>query len=387
MKIVLCYPVESRHVQQIRAAAPGDQVLDAGQERIAALLPEADIFCGHAKVTVPWPEVVARGRLQWIQSSAAGLDHCLVPSVIDSPIPVTSASGLFANQVAEQTMAILLGLIRSLPTFLAAQQRKEFVRRPTRDLHGRTAGIVGFGGNGRRIAEILAPFRTRILATDMFPVDRPDFVAHLWSADRLDTLLQQSDIVILCVPLNEHTRGMISARQLARMPAGSMLINVARGPVVVEEDLIDALRSRRLSAAGLDVTEIEPLPETSPLWEMSNVIITPHVGAQSADRVDLTTDFFCENLKRFREGKPLLNLVDKRLGFPSAQARRRVSRLGRFLQDVKNRIQGNGFDVGWQDRSLGGPSRFHPRRPAQKLRRMLVVIVPGRVSRQLPIMT
>src|SRR5215207_670490 len=155
MRLVLCYPIESKHLEQIRAAAPGHEIVDAGQERIAAELPSADIFCGHAKVPVPWPNVVKQGRLKWIQSSAAGLDHCLTPEVIDSDIIVTSASGLFADQVAEQTLALLLGLLRGLPTFFRQQQEHEFIRRPTRDLHQATVGIVGLGGNGTRIAETL----------------------------------------------------------------------------------------------------------------------------------------------------------------------------------------------------------------------------------------
>ena len=117
MRIVLCYPIERRHYDQIAAAAPGHEIIDAGQERIATELLEADIFCGHAKVPVPWGEVVKRGRLKWIQSSAAGLDHCLTPETIASEITVTSASGLFAEAVAEQTLALLLGLVASLPTF------------------------------------------------------------------------------------------------------------------------------------------------------------------------------------------------------------------------------------------------------------------------------
>src|SRR6478752_8848455 len=141
MRIVLCYPLERRHFDQICAAASGHQVVDAGQERIATELLEADIFCGQAKVPVPWPEVVKRGRLKWIQSSAAGLDHCLTPETIASEIVVTSASGLFAEQVAEQTFALLLGLLRDLPTFFGAQQKREFIRRPTRDLHNATVGI------------------------------------------------------------------------------------------------------------------------------------------------------------------------------------------------------------------------------------------------------
>lgn len=322
MRIVLCYPIEPRHLERIRAAALGHEVVDAGQERIAAELPEADIFCGHAKVPVPWPDVVGRGRLKWIQSSAAGLDHCLTPETIATDIIVTSASGLFAEAVAEQTLALLLGLLRGLPTFFRAQQKREFIRRPTRDLHHSTVGIVGLGGNGLRIAEVLRPFHTRIVATDMFAGEKPACVDDLWPANQLDRLLAESDIVIICVPLNAQTLGMIAAPQLARMKRGAILINVARGPVVVESDLVGALQSGHLFGAGLDVTQVEPLPEASPLWDLPNVIITPHVGAQSLRRADNTTDLVCENLRRYFAGRPLINLVDKQLGYPTPAARR-----------------------------------------------------------------
>jgi D-3-phosphoglycerate dehydrogenase len=315
MRIVLCYPVEPKHLEQIRAAAPGHEIVDAGQERIAAELPTADIFCGHAKVPVPWPAVVKQGRLKWIQSSAAGLDHCLTQEVIDSNIIVSSASGLFADQVAEQTLALLLGFLRALPTFFRQQQTKEFIRRPTLDLHGKTVGIVGLGGNGRRIAEVLVPFRVRMLATDYFPIDKPPHVEQLWPADQLPQLLRESDIVILCVPLNSQTQHMIGAPELSAMKRGSVLINVARGPVIDEPALVAALEAGHLAGAGLDVTEIEPLPEASKLWTLPSVIITPHVGAQSARRADDTTDLICENLRRYFSGQPLLNLVDKQLGF------------------------------------------------------------------------
>lgn len=316
MRIVLCYPVEERHVAQIAAVAPDAEIVDAGQERIATEILEADIFCGHAKTYVPWDEVVAKGRLRWIQSSAAGMDHCLVPSVVASDIRVTSASGLFANQVAEQTLALVLGLLRGLPTFFQAMLRKEFIRRPTRDLHGATVGIVGLGGNGRRIAEVLAPFRTRILATDLFPRDKPPHVEELWPAERLHDLLPLVDLLILTPPLNKHTAGMIGERELALMRQGSLLINVARGPLVVEKDLVAALESGHLAGAGLDVTEVEPLPPSSRLWDLPNVIITPHVGAQSARRYDDATRLFCDNLRRYLAGEPLFNEVDKDLGFP-----------------------------------------------------------------------
>jgi D-3-phosphoglycerate dehydrogenase len=318
-RIVLCFPTEPHHVAQIQRTVPSADVVDAGQSKIASEILSADIFCGHAKVPVPWDEVVKQGRLRWIQSSAAGMDHCLVPSVIDSAIVVSSASGLFADQVAEQTLALLLGMLRTMPAFYRAQQQRTFERLPTDDLHGKTVGIVGFGGNGRRIAEVLAPLKVRMLATDCFPVAQPAFVEHLWSAESLPQLLKESDIVILAVPLNDQTDGWFDGHVLSQMKPGSYLVNVARGQVVVESALVEHLRSGHLAGAALDVTEIEPLPTESALWDLPQVIITPHVGAQSADRVDVTVDFFCQNLVRYAQGQRLLNQVDKRRGFPLPQ--------------------------------------------------------------------
>ncbi len=321
MRIVLCFPVESAHIERIRAAAPvGAEIVDAGQEGIAEALPTADIFIGHAKVPVDWGRVLEAGRLNWIQSSAAGLDHCLVPGVIDSEIIVTSASGLFAPQVTEQTLALLFGLLRRIPTFIAAAAKKEFIRRPTDDLRGKRVGIVGLGGNGRAIARALRPLCSEIVATDYFPDYASEHVEAIWPHDHLERLLSSSQVVILALPLNSQTEGMFNAERFSQMQPGSYLINVARGPVVNEHDLVSALQSGQIQAAGLDVTEIEPLPESSPLWDLPNVLITPHVGAQSYRRVDDTVELVCENLRRWQAGQPLYNRVDKRLGFPHPDA-------------------------------------------------------------------
>jgi len=317
-RIVLCYPARPRHLREIAEAAPDAEIVDAGQERIAEELFSADVYCGHAKVPVDWGGVVRAGRLRWIQSSAAGVDHCLVPSVIESEIVVSSASGVLADQVAEHTVALVTAWCRSLPVFFRAQQKKEFIRRPTRDLTHGTVGIVGLGGVGRRLAQLLRPFKTRILATDLFPVDKPDCVDALWPADRLDDLLAESDFVVLSLPLNDTTREMIEAKALAKMKPEALLVNVARGPLVVEADLVEALLAKRLAGAVLDVTDPEPLPPESKLWEMPNVIVTPHVAGQSARRIDNMTRLFCENLDRWQTGRPLINhLTDKRLGFPA----------------------------------------------------------------------
>ena len=320
VRIVLCYPVTPEHISQIQAAAPDAEIVDAGQERIDELLPTADIFIGHAKVPVDWDRVLAAGKLKWIQSSAAGLDHCLVPGVIDSDIIVSSASGLFAPQVAEQTFALLFGVLRRLPLFFRAEATRDFTRLPTDDLRGKTVGIVGLGGNGRVIAKMLSPWKTRLIATDYFPVDKPDCVDELWHSDELPRLLSESDIVILTLPLNSLTQGLFDDAMIAKMKPGSYLINVARGAVVVESALTAALASGQLQGVGLDVTEVEPLSPDSLLWDDEQVIITPHVGAQSFRRVDDSTNLACINLRRFLAGQTPYNLVDKHLGFPHPSA-------------------------------------------------------------------
>ncbi|MGB7347108.1 MAG: D-2-hydroxyacid dehydrogenase [Pirellulaceae bacterium] len=316
MRIVLCYPVESHQIDQIQAAAPDATIVDAGQERIDELLPTADVFIGHAKVPVDWDRVLAAKKLRWIQSSAAGLDHCLVPGVIDSDIVVSSASGLFAPQVAEQTFALMHGLLRRLPLFFRAEAKREFIRLPTDDLRGKTVGIVGLGGNGRMIAKVLAPWDVKIIATDYYPIDKPSYVDQLWPKEDLDRLLSASDIVILALPLNASTEGLFDADRFAKMKPGSYLVNVARGSVVVESALVDALASGHLAGAGLDVTEVEPLAESSQLWDDERVIITPHVGAQSSRRVSDTTDLVAINLRRYLASEMPYNRVDKKLGFP-----------------------------------------------------------------------
>ncbi|HWB00435.1 MAG TPA: D-2-hydroxyacid dehydrogenase [Pirellulales bacterium] len=318
MRIVLCYPVESKHLAQIARVAPGAEIVDAGQDAIPEAILEADIYCGHAKGRpIDWDAVVRRGRLQWIQSSAAGMDHCLAPSVVASDITVTSASGVLANQVADHTIALMGALARSLPVFFRAQQKREFIRRPTRDLHHNTVGIVGFGGNGRRLAEVFQAFKMRIVATDYFPIAKPEYVDVLAPPQALGELLPEIDYVVLAAPLTEQTRGMIDGAFLQRMKRGAFLVNMARGKLVDERALVAALESGQIAGAAVDVTAEEPLPAESPLWSQPNVIITPHVGGQSARRIDDMTDFFCENLRRYLAGQPLRNYIaDKRLGFP-----------------------------------------------------------------------
>ena len=328
--IVLCFPLQASHVDQIReAAADRYNVIVSKQEDIGKNIFEADIFCGHAKTPVDWNAVVQQERLKWIQSSAAGLDHCLVPAVIESSIVVSGCSALFSNQVAETTVALLMGLVRRLPVFFRAQQAREYVRRPTDDLFGKTVAILGLGGNGIRIAEVLRPSvgkAGRILGSDWFPEDAKHLVSdgivdQVYGAQQLDQMLPQADIVIVTLPLSQSNEQSFGAREFRACKPGAYFVNVGRGSVVQQAALIEELQSGHLGGAGLDVADPEPIEPDSPLWTMENVIITPHVGAQSPRRIPVTVDLFCENLQRYDSGENLLNWVDKGLGFPHPKHR------------------------------------------------------------------
>lgn len=331
--IVTCFPIESSQVEQIETVIAslseecvGFDILVSSQGDIGKHIMDADIFFGHAKTPVDWKAVVAQKRLRWIQSSAAGLDHCLTPEVIDSEIVVTGCSALFARQVAETSMALLMGLVRRLPVFFVAKSQKEYVRRPTDELQGKTIGIVGFGGNGQQIAKTLRPMVNRIVATDQFPTACrgaviQGIVDRVFPADDLETMLPQADVVIVTLPLSEGNENRLGEKQFALCKSGAYFINVGRGSVVDQAALIKYLANGHLAGAGIDVANPEPIEPESPLWEMDNVIITPHIGAQSAFRVPKTIDLFCENFPRYLSGKSLINLVDKQLGYPRPENR------------------------------------------------------------------
>ncbi len=180
-------------------------------------------------------------------------------------------------------------------------------------------GLIGFGGVGRRLAEVLAPFNTTIIATDLYPSRKPSYVDTLWPADRLNDLLTAAHVVILCLPLNDQTRDMFDAERLKMLRPGALFVNVARGGLVVTDDLVDALRKESFAGAVLDVTNPEPLPADHPLWNCPNVIITPHVGGQFYRRFDNIVDLFLANVRRWNNGQALINfltLEGKELGFP-----------------------------------------------------------------------
>jgi len=324
--IVTCFPITPAQIQRITELDSDCKVINAPQEMIGKEIFKADFFFGHAKTPVDWDAVVDQGRLRWIQSSAAGLDHCLKPAVIQSDIPVSGCSRLFAPQVAETTLALAMGLLRSLPTFFRAQQNKEYVRRYTDEIYDKTVGIIGYGGNGQQIAKAFRPLARKLIATDRFPESTivsgyEGLVDQLLPNDQLERLLKEADIVISTLPLSESNEKLLSDAQFSMMKKDSYFINVGRGSVVDEPALIRHIQNGHLKGVGMDVADPEPIATDSPLWEAPHVIITPHIGAQSLYRVPRTIDLFCENFRRFQSGQTLINLVDKPLGYPRPEHR------------------------------------------------------------------
>ncbi|MBN1580401.1 MAG: D-2-hydroxyacid dehydrogenase, partial [Anaerolineae bacterium] len=181
---------------------------------------------------------------------------------------------------------------------------------------GSTMGIVGFGAVGRALAARAQAFEMRIIALDLYPTNKPDTVSELWGLDRLEDLLRESDYVVVTVPYTPQTQGMLGAEQLALMKPGAMLVGISRGGIIDQAALAQMLRDGRLAAAALDVFKPEPLPADSELWDLDNLLMTPHIAGGTQFEGRYILDIFRENLKRFLDGDlPLRNQVNKQLGF------------------------------------------------------------------------
>ncbi|MDQ7830006.1 MAG: D-2-hydroxyacid dehydrogenase [Armatimonadota bacterium] len=314
LHILVAADVEPRHLEAIRAAAPGLAVEHTtDRARLLALAPTADVIVGWS---VP-PEVVRRAeRLRWIHSTAAGVDQLLFPELLQREVLLTSSSGIHAEPLSEHVLGVMLMLSRRLHVAVRQQLARRWDRRTVLgdELGGKTLGILGLGAIGRAIAERARVFGMRVIGTRRSGAPVPH-VEQVFPPEGLDEVLRRSDVLVVVLPLTPATRGLIGARELALLPPGAFLINVGRGAIVQEAALVDALRAGRLAGAALDVFEQEPLPPESPLWDLPQVIITPHVSGTTPRYYDRAIPLFCENLRRFLRGEPLLNVVDRERGY------------------------------------------------------------------------
>ena len=267
------------------------------------------------------PEFLAAAtRLRWAQSWSAGVDRYmeLDELVGREEIVLTNMKGVHGPVIAEHVMAMLLSMCRALPAFERAQTRGEWDRGAgsgQRALAGSTLLVVGMGGIGTEVARRAHAFDMEVLATVRTSRPAPAFVDELGTSADLARFLPRADVVVICLPLTDETRGLFDAARLALLPQGAILVNIARGPIVDTDALLAALESGHLGGACLDVTDPEPLPAGHPLWSRDDVLITPHTAGAAALTGRRRDALFEENLRRFGAGEPLLNVVDKQLGY------------------------------------------------------------------------
>ncbi len=282
---------------------------------------DADAVIGFCTADI----VRAGKKLRWIQVGHAGVEKDLVPEVKNSAIVLTNTQRLFGPNVADQAMALLLCLTRGLSPAMhplagtkdqASRWNQLRAESQCQELHGQNMVIVGLGGIGTQIARRAHGFGMRVLAVDPNQqLTRPDFVFSTSPPGQLLDLLPRADVVVLACPLTEQTRGLMGASQLAALKSTAYVINIGRGGLVKQSDLVAALAKKQIAGAGLDVTDPEPLPDDHPLWKFPNVVISPHIGGQSAGARDRQWRLYRENLRRFAAGEPLVCVVDKNKGY------------------------------------------------------------------------
>jgi phosphoglycerate dehydrogenase-like enzyme len=254
-------------------------------------------------------------RLRWIQSSSSGVgDWIRRLNLVETPIVVTNAAGMHARPLAEYVVFAMLYFARRWPRMAAEQRAHHWERCAIDTLEGKTLGLIGLGNVGQMVARLARPFGVRVIGIRRSNT-AVDGVDQVYPATELTHVLRQSDYVVLSVPSSAETVGMIGGAQLAELKPDAILINIARGALVDEPALIDALRGGRLGGAALDVVSREPLSADSPLWDLPNVLVTPHSMSTATTENEWLTDLFCDNLRRYLKGEPLRNQVDKIRGY------------------------------------------------------------------------
>jgi phosphoglycerate dehydrogenase-like enzyme len=308
-------------VDHLRRDFPQHTFMDAwDRDALRGLLPDADVAFTPFVDRDVFP---AATRLRWVQSPAVGVGSLMFPELVASDVVLTTARGIRARSIAEHVLGVTIALARQLPAALRAQAAHRWAQEDlegpsidVRTLHGQRMGIVGLGAIGMELAAIAAPFGFRIAAIRRRADEpAPPGVESVWPPGRLLDLLAVSDVVVLAAPHTPETKHLIGRPQLDAIKRGALLVNIARGKLVDDEAVVDALRDGRLGGAALDVFTQEPLPPSSPYWDLPNVIITPHTSGALRDYWTPLVALFSENLRRFEKGHPLLNIVDKVAGY------------------------------------------------------------------------
>jgi len=313
------WTIPAEEVRRIARALPHDEVVDArSAEDRRRELSAADVLVA---TRISADEFKRAGRLRWIHSTAVGVGGLLPPDVVESPVTVTNSRGVHSEAIAEHAIALMLALRRRLHVAAARQAAHEWAqteisneRVPT--LTRSRLLVVGLGSIGERVATFAAALGFRVTGVRR-RLDRPvpPGVDEVVGAEELHRVLGQADVVLLALPRTTSTRALFGAREFELMRPSAVFVNVARGRLIDEAALVAALEAKQIAGAGLDAFEQEPLPADHPLWRLPNVLITPHTAAFAGEYWAPVVDLFLENMARYRDGRPLVNVVDKAFGY------------------------------------------------------------------------
>ena len=306
--------------ETIRKRWPEMRVLHLpNYDHLAKELPDTNIFVGYSLR----PQQLKEARkLKWIHSTAAGVAQLMYPELRDSGIMVTNPSGIFSVPMAEHTVGLLLALARNFPDSVRGQDRARWAQQEIWDqpqhlteLNGKVLLIVGYGSIGREVAKRAKAFDMQVWGVTRSGNGELAHVEKIFAAAQLYEALRGADYILICAPETAETKHLIGAAEIAEMKRGARLINVARGSLLDETALVQALKSGALGGAALDVTATEPLPAESPLWKAANLFITPHTSGVSDRLWDRQTAILIDLLERWFAGQELFNCVDFARGY------------------------------------------------------------------------
>jgi len=329
---ILSARYRSRDLDRIRAAAPGARIVTVSVEGLAdGPLDDVEVMLRGWITSDAFDRILARApRLSWVHSATSGVERALTPSALERGVVVTNARGVFSRPIAEYVVMMILAVSRRLPQLLELQRERTWQPLEGTELRDVTVGIVGLGSIGRAVGALATAFGCRVVAVrrradagmESTAVDDEDgrslgeiMLDRVGGPETLPELLAESDFIVLAAPLTPETEDMINAETLALVKPGAWLINVARGRLIDERALIRALRDGQLGGAVLDMFRDEPLPPMSSFYDLPNVIVTPHTAWSSGRVLDRSVELFCDNLRRFATGEPLLNVVDPSAGY------------------------------------------------------------------------
>jgi phosphoglycerate dehydrogenase-like enzyme len=289
---------------------PAARLADADCGRIEAAFFSGDVFPEYSRQF--FAAARKAQRLKWLHVFNVGVDHPIYSEMLARGVRLTTSAGSTAGPIAQTAIMGLLALARGFPRWLHAQRNRQWSperKTPPRDLRGQTVIVLGLGTIGTEIARLARVLGLKVIGVRRGPRRAEDPVDELHPPAALPDLLPRCDWLVIACPLTPETRGLVDARLIAALPRGARIINVARGEIVAEQALIDALRSGHLGGACLDVFEAEPLPPDSPLWNLPNVLVTPHNSAAAAGNDERVLAIFLDNLGRWQRGEPLVNEV------------------------------------------------------------------------------